>query len=246
MKQVKITLVAILAILMGTTFTSCLNSDDGPRTYPVSGVVSEYMLGVRLTAGDGVTYNVSNSEQMKFSFPGSEVSFYPRIATFAYQQIEGEDYTEGKTSYEIYFAGYYNNYSYFFGGDYMAPGAVESLTPLSALASAGEMYGYICVIFGYYHKDFAFEDFSMYPYKWENNTLYFKLVHNKEVDTSANQALGMNLCFRLPERSDLQSEFPDIVFSGEDQDTVDVMIVADGANNTELSLESSFKAKIRN
>lgn len=246
MKRMKIALMAVVAIVMGTTFTSCLDSDNGPSTYPATGIVSDYLGKAVMTLADGVQLVISNPEQMKFSFTGSETSFYPVVATIAYQEIEGQDYTEGKTSYNVSFAGYYNDYSYFFGGNSMVSEEdTESLTPLSSLVSAGEMSGYICVIFGYYHKDLSFADFSMYPYKWENNKLYFKLVHNKTVDTSSNKTSGMNMCFRLPGKSQLQSEFPDIVFSGEDQNTVDAMIVADGPNDKELSLESSFKIKVK-
>lgn len=246
MKRMKIALMAVVAIVMGTTFTSCLDSDNGPSNYPATGIIGEYAGRVSMTLGDGVQLVISNPEQMKFSFTGSENSFYPVVATIAYQEIEGQDYTEGKTSYNVAFAGYYNDYSYFFGGNYMvSEERAESLTPLSSLVSGGEMSGYICVIFGYYHKDLTFNDFSMYPYKWDNNKLYFKLVHNKAVDTSSTKTSGMNMCFRLPGKADLRSEFPDIVFSGEDQDTVDVMIVADGADDKELSLESSFKVKVK-
>ena len=246
MKRMKIALMALMAVFMGTTFTSCLDSDNGPAAYPLSGLVDTGYLGsgVVITASNGVNFTVTNPEAMEFSFTGSTDTFYPRIASIAYNQVEGEDYTEGKTSYKVYYAGYYD---YFFGGYPMKwDGDAESLTPINSLVYGGDAFGHILVAFTYYHKDLSFEDFSLFPYKWENNKLYLKLVHNKEVDTTSNKTSGMYLCFQSPPKASLQDQFPDIVFSGEDQDTVEVMIEADGEKDTKLSLESSFKAKFSN
>lgn len=248
MKQMKIVLMAIIAIVMGTTFTSCLDSDDSPQVYIASGVVSDMYGTVMINSGD-VRFVVNNSDDMTFSFSDSKETFYPTVATIGYNQIEGKDYTEGKSSYDVYFVGYYNAY---FGGNPMSLNESESLTPIYGIIansnggnSVGAAFNYLLVEFTYHHgKEFEFSDFNMYPYKWENNKLYVKFVHSAEVDhSSTDNVSSLALCFQFPSKAVLENKFPEIAFTGEDSNEITVVLTADGPNDREIET-SSFKAQI--
>ena len=58
MKQMKFFLVALMAVVMGMSVTSCMNGDDNTQVndLPVLGKVKDSFLGLTFTSLDGFTF----------------------------------------------------------------------------------------------------------------------------------------------------------------------------------------------
>ena len=64
MKQMKFFLVALMAVVMGMSVTSCMNGDDNTQVndLPVLGKVKDSFLGLTFTSLDGFTFKSSNPQ----------------------------------------------------------------------------------------------------------------------------------------------------------------------------------------
>lgn len=62
MKQMKFFLVALMAVVMSVSVTSCMNGENNTKItdYPIIGRVTENMLTFKFVSLDGYTYNVQN------------------------------------------------------------------------------------------------------------------------------------------------------------------------------------------
>lgn len=240
MKRMKMALIAVMAIVMGTTFTSCLNSDSSPATASDIGNINS--LGGYVTSDNGYRLDIQNFTDMKLT-DGS----YPTRAIFYYQQIEGEDYTTEKNSYKVHFTGYYTILPI---GE-MPMTEVEKKTLINALGTETWASGYyINVVFNinYDDKTDPKKDFVLCVDKKKteeknSGVLYCKLVHKTPVDTGAKTS-NLYMSFRLPEKSDLLDELPDLTLSGDNKNIIEIIITAEGANG-ELTLDK-FKAILPN
>ena len=63
MKQMKFFLVALMAVVMGMSVTSCMNGDDNTQVndLPVLGKVKDSFLGLTFTSLDGFTFKSKNT-----------------------------------------------------------------------------------------------------------------------------------------------------------------------------------------
>lgn len=227
MKQMKVLMVAMMAIL-GITFTSCLDSDSTPAQYAAIGEINHLTQSMR--TDDGVTLYLQNFSALKYN------DEYPKRALVYYQYIDGKDYTAGKTSYEVYFTGYY---SVFNEGDFSMV-EVESKTPIYAF---GGEYPYIFNSGNYLNFEVAItydentnpeEDLMLYPYDVKNGVLYCKLVHKAELSGTTKNAL-VYMSFLLPEKSKITSEFDGLTFTGDDNNVIEVVVTAEGSNSQEFT-----------
>lgn len=242
MKRMKITLIAVMAIIMGITFTSCLNSDNSPGTSFATGMVYSG-ISTYFVTDNGIRLNFNNPSDLEL-VNSDKTTYYPKRAVIMYKEIEGEDYSPGKTNYNVSFAGYY---IVFFVHDHMSSkDDVESLTPIYSIQESFEGSNYLNIAFQYYYNsDTRENDFSMYPYKWENNKLYFRLVHTKKVENGNLSTYNVYMSYNLPTKEELKTQFNDIQFTGTTNDTISIVVTAEGLSQQELSARE-FKGKIRN
>jgi len=242
MKRMKIALVAMLAIFMGTTFTSCLDSDDSPNTYTdIVYIDSSFEFTGQASSDAGYTLEIQNPSSMK-----ATDGTFPKRAMIGWQEIEGADYTAGQKSYKAYFSQYYIIYD--IGQTSMSEGT--SVTPINKIESnvigIGVSGNYMNIAFNItYDENTKPEyDFTFYPYDVKSGVLYCKIVHTKTVDTEKAKTGSLYMSFPLPYKSVLESQFEGIEFTGEDKKTIKIVVTADGPNETLLE-SSQFVALLR-
>ena len=70
MKQMKFFLVALMAVVMGMSVTSCMNGDDNTQVndLPVLGKVKDSFLGLTFTSLDGFTFKSKNTVEGTTNF----------------------------------------------------------------------------------------------------------------------------------------------------------------------------------
>ena len=91
MKQMKFFLVALMAVVMGMSVTSCMNGDDNTQVndLPVLGKVKDSFLGLTFTSLDGFTFKSKNTVEGTTNFmPGDFI-----VATCSYDTEVDIDYT---------------------------------------------------------------------------------------------------------------------------------------------------------
>lgn len=243
MKQMKIALVAMLAIFMGTTFTSCLDSDNSPNTYTdIVNFDSSFEFTGKVSSDAGHTLEIQNPSNMK----GTD-GYYPERAMIGWQEVEGADYTAGQKSYKAYFTQYYVIYEK--GQTWMSD--VSSVTPINKIESnvigIGASGGYMNIAFNITYEEDNItpkSDLIFHPYEVKNGVLYCKIVQTKAVDTSKAKTGSLYMSFPLPSRSQLQSSslLDKLELTGEDKNIYKLVITADGPN--EILLESAQFAAI--
>jgi hypothetical protein len=234
MKQMKIAVIAMLAVLMGTTFTSCLNSDNGTAEY--TDIVTIDYLG-HVISDYGYRLEVQNPSAMQ-----STDKTYPDRAMIAYNRVDGEDYSEGKSSYKVYFTGYY---AVMYIGE-TSTEEVESVTKINALGAdswASGNYLNIGVNISYDKSIEPGSDLKLYPYEVKNGVLHCKLVHTVKVEGTNTSSLYMS--FPLPSKTNLSSQFEGLNFTGDGKNIIDIVVVAEGTNGDELK-SNTIKAILQN
>ena len=235
MKRMKIALVAMFAIFMGTTFTSCLDSDDSPNSYMEIVTIDDYTIEFtkKVKSDAGYTLEIQNPTSMQLTDKS-----YPRRALIGWQEIEGADYTPGQSNYNAYFSGYYIIYS--IGNTTMFD--VTSVTPINRIEANATGIGvsgnYLNLIFNITYDDNTDpeDDFELYFKEVKNGMLYCKLVHTEAVETSKAKTGSHSMSFPLPSKGQLQSysQFADLEFTGDDKKTIKLVVTADGPNDTEI------------
>lgn len=255
MKRMKIALMAVFAIVMGTTFTSCLNSDN-ESVYDFYDVVTytDYSAYGRAFICDTYGYTVYPTNGNSLFGSGD----YPERACLYFKLKEGEVLTEGKTSYE---AAIVPEYSYAItvkefcdkkdtlNIDNEDTEYGKGSPTFSAIAQPTPTNNYLNVIFkaAVSQQKSHMQYFNIYPEKAEGNTLYVTL-HQDEVtenETSVSAEIFMN--FRLPQAYKLKDmlgdlEYEKLEFFGPKNDSINIVINAKSSGN---NLVSSKAGKVR-
>lgn len=91
MKQMKFFLVALMAVVMGMSVTSCMNGDDNTQVndLPVLGKVKDSFLGLTFTSLDGFTFKSKNTVEGTTNFMTGDFI----VATCSYDTEVDIDYT---------------------------------------------------------------------------------------------------------------------------------------------------------
>ena len=91
MKQMKFFLVALMAVVMGMSVTSCMNGDDNTQVndLPVLGKVKDSFLGLTFTSLDGFTFKSKNTVEGTTNFMTGNFI----VATCSYDTEVDIDYT---------------------------------------------------------------------------------------------------------------------------------------------------------
>lgn len=240
MKRMKIMMIAMMAIVMGVSFTSCLDSDSGPEAFPEMVNIVDFMGIPTVTSDAGYQLDVQNISNMKAN-DGS----YPKRAMVWFEKVEGEIYDSGKSSYKVVF----RSYSYVLNiGNVSYDQEIESVTPINSfIYYDGQQQTQIVFGSGKYlnfcmnvtiDDDTNFEnDFVLNPSKVENGVLYCNVLHTKEVSDKDNESGYLYMSYILPSKGVLQERFPDLTFTGEDNNIIEVVLVAEGKNEQEIKTE---------
>lgn len=237
MKHFKFLAIA-LTILMGTTFTSCLDSDSGPMEWMTTVTINnDGIFGVSVKGDDGITYYVQNPTAMQLK-DGDGLGYYPERAVIVYTLSDGEVATDEKTSYKVDFSRYY---LIFHVNDLSYDDTQESKTPIIELSTPswqGEWAG------GYYlnlafralvdDEDSKQEDYVLFVDEVDGDNLYLKLVQTREVTNNYSDGYVLYYSFRIPNKYDLESEFG-LDLSNDSK--INVVVRADGKSGTQLKTE---------
>ena len=91
MKQMKFFLVALMAVVMGMSVTSCMNGDDNTQVndLPVLGKVKDSFLGLTFTSLDGFTFKSKNTVEGTTDFRTDDFI----VAMCSYDREVDIDYT---------------------------------------------------------------------------------------------------------------------------------------------------------
>ncbi|NDV83519.1 hypothetical protein [Bacteroides sp. 51] len=239
MKQMKIALMALVAVFMGTTFTSCLDSDSDNTLQAFVTINSGGGLYVSsLKTEDGLTFIPQNPQQMVKS-DGS----IPERAFISYELFEGESFKEGVTEYKIVFKSYDMEFQEL-SASYEPK---ESVTPLLGIYDypLWAANGYLNVCFAhYYDKDVSTSDFSLFIDRVENNIVYFKIACTTNIEkgnTYTNQAIS----YYLPTESTVKEQYPNL--TADKDGYYSAYVVCEGLDQageeTELKTTSTIKVQ---
>lgn len=241
----KFMMAAVVAVFMGTTLTSCLDSDggtysDGFGWYEVS---EGGIFGGVILRDDNrdITLVPQNPSKLLYS-SGTE---YPKHIYAAFSFPEGDPgFVDGKTSYDVII----DNWSDVFVKNLCNPDTLTHTN--SAIRSFEE--GYTWASHSYLTLEFtaprltntSLEHFDAYPVSAEGNVLYMKFNQNQEVKSGTELSAKGMVSFKLPHKMEIISKFPELEFFGSSNDSVYVVVTADTYGNEDTKLESK-KLKVR-
>ena len=237
MKAMRFMMMMVIAAFMGTTLTSCLDSDGGDQSDFDLVTISSFM-GASLVKSDaGVAYNVLNSSSLEIKFENGE-TLIPRRAVISFDLAEGEVYQEGKTSYDIIFKGYYW-YSETVCSVDIEPVESETELVVNKLTSGN---GYLDITFQTLAlKDFNLSDYKVFVSKVEGNTVFVNMVNPLEIE-KPDGTLAAMVSYMLPSKYTMETKFPELETFGTNNDSVYIKFEPKvGQYDT-----AKFKAKLNN
>ncbi|MDR0658714.1 MAG: hypothetical protein LBG18_07275 [Mediterranea sp.] len=230
MKHMKIALAAMLAVVMGTTFTSCLNSDRDDVNYAYVTINTSMGIITSLTTDDGYELVPQNASQM--TLDGS----IPKRAYIAFKLLEGEKLSSNSSA-RVSFVDYYD---ILYVRD-MSDGLVETATRLLAISQdIWSANGYLNVAAAYYSYTVdSPDDFSLYIDRIEDNTIYFKLAFTKEVEETSTYS-AKSLSYILPSEEEIKESYPAALIP-DSNGYYNAVLIADGVNSSgdEVELKSN-------
>lgn len=215
MKAMRFMMMAVIAAFMGTTLTSCLDSDSGEQSdYDLVTISSS--MGVSFVKSDaGITYNVLNYSSLEIKFDSGE-TLVPRRAVISFDLADGEVYQEGKTTYDIVFKGYYWYSEIVSSVDLES---VESETEL-VVTNLTSGNGYLDVTFQTPAlKDFNLSDYKVFVDKVEGNTIYINMVNPLDIE-KPDGTLSAMVSYMLPSKFAIENKFPELETFGANNDSV--------------------------
>lgn len=238
-KRIKFLAVAA-ALLIGISFTSCLDSDN-ENSWDWYGLVTvrSYMGSVYLLGDDGISYYPTNPEVLRVSSADGSAEYIERALLFLkYVDGTANETTTGSRSVSIV------------EGSKVTvkplcdrPDTIETTIPLVSLNAAGGVNGYINLNFHYNHTESVTEEFDLYPEKVEGDllTLRFKQTYGEDSYYGGTSSEGL-LSYRLPSFSALQSQLEDRGL-GEltpVNDSIYVTVLGTGSNDTDLTISAPY------
>lgn len=253
MKRMKIALIAILAVVMGTTFTSCLNSDSesswdfGDTASGFASMYGEYFVCDTY----GYTIYPTNAAAV---FPKG----LPERAIVYFKLKEGEVLTEGKTSYEAAIVDAFEITVKEFCDrkDTLSIDTEDTEygkgSPIfSQIAQPIPFKNYLNVAFvaAVSEQKFSWDYFNMYPEKADGNTLYVTLHQDEVTENEAYTLMSLPIMnFIIPEADKLEAmlgteEYDKLTFFGSGNDSINIVISAKSGSND--NTVSSKPGKIR-
>lgn len=177
-----------LTLLMGISFTSCLNSDDGNASYSGFVTVSQgFLSDIVLLTDDGYTLTPTNPSVLLAN------SKYPERVFLNYELVAGEEFVSGKTKYNVsILSGYVIPVKTF----NQKPDTLNDykITQLSAPWYANN---YVTFGIGFNYLN-SVVDFEVSQQKIGHDTLYVKLNYSKGGGDSFYNEGTTYLSFKVP------------------------------------------------
>lgn len=246
MKTKKINFLAIaFALLMGVSFTSCLDSNnDNNNNYDWAGYVtvkqsmgSPYMLG-----DDGILYYPTNPDVLKITSATGSGSYVERAMVL----LKYVDNTGTK-------AGGGRSVTIVRGSSVPTkdlcdqPDTIKTTIPLQNLNYAQGVKDYITVDFYFNYFPGTNFSFDLYPEKVQDDllTLRLKQTYGKENYGNTQEYV---VSYRIPYFQKLQSQLEELGLSTltPKNDSIYVKILGTGANNSDLTISGPYsKEKFR-
>lgn len=248
MKNIKFMMIALFAILLGISVTSCNSSEPSEPVY--EGVVTiEGNMGIPTSLKDdltGYTLIPTNMDALKYS----STTGYATRAWIYYKLAGGEVITQGKTRYNITIVTVLQD---LVGKQFCDPNELEHRpgAPFSSISNAWGANGYLTAAFttGYNQNTLSLDLFDMYidVDKTTGGTLYVRL-NQDEIISNPSGTVSMLYSFKIPTKSEIESlkeEHPDFNVTYLANDSVNVVVLANQASSPDLE-SRVFKVKIPN
>lgn len=240
MKQMKFWTLTLL-LLMGVSFSSCFDSDNGTDVDVLAlvDVRHGYMgVGIELVSDDGYTFNIISAHNKYFE--DNTGNIVVKRCNVALKLAEGVTLSEETKNYSNVQVVDKVEWGL---NDLTVPEhfEVQKGAPFLDLYETASFTKYINLQFdANTGKDTNFDSFMLYVDKYENNTVYLKLHHDEEDKELYGQARVL-YSFNAPRKSYLEEKFPD--FQPLEGDSINVIVTADLAYETTKETKS-FKAKL--
>lgn len=203
MKQIKFLMAIAFAVLMGTTVTSCLDSDGGDYA-DLRGIVTVYesMGMVALVFDDlpGYSFYPTNPDAIKYTN-----GYYMERGFVSLDLVDDETITENKKSYNVYIRS--NDYLYDIPVREFCtrPDTIAATKTISSLDKNGwGANGYLNVLLSVSYKEYQTQVFDIYPVKAEDDKLTLKLEHSYG-GKDANLQGSTYHSFRVPSLYELEN-----------------------------------------
>nr|WP_320059057.1 hypothetical protein [uncultured Bacteroides sp.] len=189
MKKMKFVALA-LTLLMGISFTSCLNSDGGNASYSGFVTVSQGYLSdnIVLLTDDGLTLTPTNPSMLLVD------KKYPERVLLNYELVAGEELVSGKTKYNVTILGGFVIPVKTFN---QRPDTLKNDYKISQLTAAWYANRYVTFNIGFTHSN-SIVDFDIYQQKIGHDTLYVKLNYSKGGGDAAYGDGNTFYSFRIP------------------------------------------------
>lgn len=244
MKTKKINFLAIaFALLMGVSFTSCLDSNnDNNNNYDWAGYVTvkSYMVGAYMLGDDGIIYYPTNPDVLKITSTTGGSSSYVERAKVALKYVNNTGTKAGGGKDVTIISGYTVPTKALCD----QPDTIKTTIPLQSLNLAWGVNNYITVDFFFNYYPGANFSFDLYPESVQGDflTLRLKQTYGK-VNYGNTQEYSMS--YRMPSFQSLQSQLESMKLSTLTpvKDSIYVTILGTGANNSDLTVNESYSKK---
>lgn len=229
MKQTKFLLLGVI-LLIGTTFTSCLNGDS-ESLYDIGEMVTiekDAILTPKII-GDftGYTYIPSNPQVIRY-----QDLTYPERAILYFKLDEGEVITEGKTKYKVSIVPNYTSViptkDFNYGLD-----TLKTYNLIQFRETPWQAENYLSLQFDFKYTYSSIVDFDLCPTKAEGDILHLKFNHSVGNENAYEQGSGV-YSFRLPNKWELQSRLDELEDGGTldmEADSITFKIWGEGPNS---------------
>lgn len=239
MKQIKFLTLA-LTILMGISFTSCLDSDSGPYQWYRYVTVDSWMGIITLKGDDGFTYTPTNPNALQYQ---NSSEYVKRALVLLQLADENDDFVEGKTEYKvtIAWAGGIEVKEFCEQPDTINAKKIVQMSEYGAWA-ANDYVTVECVYACTYVNDP--QAFDLYPEKAEGDVLTVRFCHSYGRGENAYSQASAIKSFRIPSVDRLNQQL-DRVEGGTlvpANDSISVIVVAEGTNGELKSQKTKIKA----
>lgn len=226
--------VTAMAVLLGTTFTSCLNSNNESSWDGMAyATLQEGTFGgVTLLGDDGITYTPNNPTALQYTNGD-----FPDRVMFYYKFVEGEFFSKEKTKYNISVV----TASVIPVRDFTTrPDTIQNDYKMKKLESVWMgAQGYLNTVFSFYYKTDAIIGFEMHPVKAGNDTLYVKLQHTIGGGEDTYNSGNILISFKMPNQYEIKSKYPELTTTNDS-----VYINIQGNFNETNSAIKPFKVKM--
>lgn len=236
MKQIKL-LMAALALIMGVSFTSCLDSGDSGDVWDLGGymTVQQYMGSVTLLMDNGVIIYPTNSSDLILD---TKNGTYPERVVAYCKLLEGDEFSENKKSYQAQVISWSQVPVKAFC---TLPDTInaEKVIPLQSVYGGWAANGYINASFVFNYTGAAF-DFELYPEAAENDKLTLRLKQTAG-SAGSGQLVEYVYSFRQPSLSALQEQLEEMGLSQLTpvNDSISVTIIGTGEHDSDLKGEGA-------